>query len=104
VLTVYNNNAWGMITAANGPRSHHMYMFQENLRYDRMAEALGARGEYVTTPEQYKAALGRAYQVAAKEKISTLINVQSTKDFLSAAKFAPGTPRNVEPGATAYTH
>ena len=50
------------------------------------------------------AALGRAYQVAAKEKISTLINVQSTKEFLSAAKFAPGTPRNVEPGATAYTH
>jgi len=104
VMTVYNNNAWGMITAANGPRSHHMYMFQENLRYDKIAEALGARGEYVTTPEQYKAALGRAYQAASREKISTLINVQSSREFLSSQAFPPGTPRNVEPGATAYTH
>jgi thiamine pyrophosphate-dependent acetolactate synthase large subunit-like protein len=104
VMTVYNNNAWGMITAANGPRSHHMYMFQENLRYDKVAEALGARGEYVTTPEQYQAALGRAYEAASKEKISTLINVQSSRDFLSSQAFPPGTPRNVEPGATAYMH
>jgi thiamine pyrophosphate-dependent acetolactate synthase large subunit-like protein len=104
VMTVYNTNAWGMITAANGPRSHHMYMFQENLRYDKVAEALGARGEYVTTPEQYKAALGRAYQAASREKISTLINVQSSRDFLSSQAFPPGTPRNVEPGATAYMH
>jgi len=104
IMTVYNNNAWGMITAAAGPRSHHMYLFQENLRYDRIAEALGARGEYVTTPEQYKAALGRAYQAAVKDKLSTLINVQSSRDFLSTQAFPPGTPRNLEPGATAYMH
>jgi thiamine pyrophosphate-dependent acetolactate synthase large subunit-like protein len=104
IMTVYNNNAWGMITAAQGPRSHHMYMFQENLRYDKVAESLGARGEYVTTPDQYKAALGRAYQAASREKISTLINVQSTRDFLSTQAFPPGTPRNLEPGATAYMH
>ena len=41
-----------------------------------IAEALGARGEYVATPEQYKAALQRAY----------------------------AQPRNVEPGVTAYAH
>ena len=81
-----------------------MYMFQENLRYDKVAEALGARGEYVTTPEQYKAALGRAYEAASKEKISTLINVQSSREFLSSQAFPPGTPRNVEPGVTAYMH
>ena len=104
VMTVYNNNAWGMITAAAGPRSHHMYMFQENLRYDKVAEALGARGEYVTTPDQYKAALGRAYEAASKEKVSTLINVQSSREFLSSQAFPPGTPRNVEPGVTAYMH
>jgi acetolactate synthase-1/2/3 large subunit len=104
VMTVYNNNAWGMITAATGPRSHHMYMFQENLRYDKVAEALGARGEYVTTPDQYRAALGRAYQAASKEKVSTLINVQSSRAFLSSKDFPPGTPRNVEPGVTAYSH
>ena len=104
VMTVYNNNAWGMITAAQGPRSHHMYLFQEHLRYDKIAEALGARGEYVTTAEQYKAALGRAYQAASREKVSTLINVQSSRDFLSTQAFPPGTPRNLEPGVTAYMH
>jgi thiamine pyrophosphate-dependent acetolactate synthase large subunit-like protein len=104
IMTVYNNNAWGMITAAQGPRSHHMYMFQEHLRYDRIAEGLGARGEYVTTPDQYKAALGRAYKAAVAEKASTLINVQSSRDFLSTRTFPPGTPRNLEPGVTAYMH
>ena len=104
IMTVYNNNAWGMITAAQGPRSHHMYLFQENLRYDKIAEGLGARGEYVTTPEQYKAALGRAYQAASREKVSTLINVQSSRDFLSTQAYPPGTPRNLEPGVTAYMH
>jgi len=103
IMTVYNNNAWGMITAANGPRTHHMYMFQENLRYDKIAEALGARGEYVTTPDQYKAALKRAYEAATREKAATLINVQSSRQFLTN-QFPPGTPRNVEPGVTAYTH
>jgi thiamine pyrophosphate-dependent acetolactate synthase large subunit-like protein len=103
IMTVYNNNAWGMITAANGPRTHHMYMFQENLRYDKVAEALGARGEYVTTPDQYKAALKRAYEAATREKAATLINVQSSRQFLTN-QFPPGTPRNVEPGVTAYTH
>lgn len=104
VMTVYNNNAWGMVTAANTPRSLHMYLFQENLRYDRIAEALGARGEYVTTPEQYLDALKRSYKAAATERVSTLINCQSTRAFLSSRDFPPGTPRNVEPGALAYSH
>ena len=61
-----------------------------------------ARGEYVTTPEQYKAALQRAYEAAVKEKVATLINVQSSRQFLTNA-FPPGAqPRNVEPGVTAY--
>ena len=42
VAVVYNNNAWGMWPSAVGtPRSMHMYLFQENLRYDKMAEGLG---------------------------------------------------------------
>jgi thiamine pyrophosphate-dependent acetolactate synthase large subunit-like protein len=103
IMTVYNNNAWGMITAANGPRTHHMYMFQENLRYDKIAEALGARGQYVTTPDQYKSALKDAYDAATRDKVATLINVQSSRQFLTN-QFPPGTPRNIEPGVTAYTH
>jgi acetolactate synthase I/II/III large subunit len=104
IMTVYNNNAWGMIPAANTPRSAHMYLFQENLRYDRIAEALGARGEYVATPDQYKAPLQRVYDAAVKDKVATLINVQSSRQFLTNA-FPPGSqPRNVEPGVTAYAH
>jgi hypothetical protein len=32
-------------------RAMHMYLFQENLRYDKMAEGLGAVGEYVRSQE-----------------------------------------------------
>ena len=105
VAVVYNNNSWGMFPAANGsPRSLHMYLFQENLRYDKMAEGLGARGEYVQTPEELRAALKRSYQIAAKENISTLINVQALKEFTDGSKFAPGIALPVEPGAGAFAH
>ena len=105
VAVVYNNNSWGMWPAALGsPRSMHMYLFQENLRYDKMAEGLGARGEYVQTPEELRAALKRSYQVAAKENISTLINVQALKEFTDGSKYAPGIALPVEPGAGAFAH
>lgn len=58
----------------------------------------------MTTPEQYADALRRAYKIAATERVSTLINCQSSKAFLSAQDFPPGTPRNVEPGAFAFAH
>ena len=78
VCVVYNNNAWGMWPSAVGtPRSMHMYLFQENLRYDKMAEGLGARGEYVRTQDEFRRALKTSYEVAAKERVSTLINVQA---------------------------
>jgi thiamine pyrophosphate-dependent acetolactate synthase large subunit-like protein len=105
ITVVYNNNSWGMWPAAVGSaRSMHMYLFQENLRYDKMAEGLGARGEYVQTPEDLRAALKRAYQSAAKENISTLINVQAIKDFTNGAAYAPGIALPVEPGAGAFAH
>jgi thiamine pyrophosphate-dependent acetolactate synthase large subunit-like protein len=105
VAVVYNNNSWGMWPAAVGsPRSMHMYLFQENLRYDKMAEGLGARGEYVQTPEDLRAALKRSYQIAAKENISTLINVQALKDFTNGAAYAPGIALPVEPGAGSFAH
>ncbi|MGA3203497.1 MAG: thiamine pyrophosphate-binding protein [Bryobacteraceae bacterium] len=105
IAVVYNNNSWGMYPAASGsPRSLHMYLFQENLRYDKMAEGLGARGEYVQTPEELRAALKRSYQVAAKENISTLINVQALKEFTDGSKFAPGIGLPIEPGVGAFAH
>ena len=43
VLVVYNNNAWGVWqSGTRAPRSLHMYLFQENLRYDKVAEGSGS--------------------------------------------------------------
>jgi len=81
-----------------------MYIFQENLRYDKMAEGLGVRGEYVQTPEEFREALKRSYQVAAKESVSTLINCQALKEFTSAKDYPPGNAMNPEPGCGAVAH
>lgn len=105
VAVIYNNNSWGMWPSAVGsPRSMHMYLFQENLRYDKMAEGLGARGEYCTTPEELRAALKRSYDEAAKNQISTLINVQALKEFTSGRDYPPGIALPVEPGVGAFAH
>ncbi len=99
VALIYNNNSWGMWPAAQGsPRSMHMYLFQENLRYDQMAEGLGARGEYVMTPQQLKIALKRSYDIAAKQGISTVINCQAKKEFTQGVRLGP------EPSVGAICH
>lgn len=105
IVVVYNNNSWGMWPSASGSaRSMHMYLFQENLRYDKMAEGLGAHGEYVTTPEQMREALKRSYQLATKEMASSLINVQALKEFTSGKDYLPGIALPVEPGVGAFAH
>ena len=102
---VYNNDAWGTWTSAAGsPRSLHLHLFHENLRYDKMAEGLGARGEYVRTPEEFRDALKRSYQAAAKDGTPTLINVQAIKEFTSARKYPPGSSMNSEPSIGAFQH
>ena len=51
IAVIYNNDCWGMWpNAVSSARSMHLYLFQQNLRYDQMAEGLGARGEYVRMP------------------------------------------------------
>ncbi len=105
ITIVYNNNAWGVWpNAARSARSMHMYLFQENLRYDQMAQGLGANGEYVRTPEQFRAALARAYKLARDEKVSCLINCQAIKEFTSPRDFPPGISLNAEPGVGAVAH
>jgi thiamine pyrophosphate-dependent acetolactate synthase large subunit-like protein len=104
VCVVYNNNAWGMFTSAKEQRSLHMYIFQENLRYDKMAEGLGARGEYVSTQADFKTALKTAYDAASKDRISTLINVQGKKEFTARTPYAPGNQINSEPSVGALGH
>ena len=102
---VYNNNAWGVWPhAARSARSMHMYLFQENLRYDQLAQGLGANGEYVRTPEEFRAALSRAYKLARDEKVSSLINCQAIKEFTSGRAYPPGIAMNPEPGCGAVAH
>jgi thiamine pyrophosphate-dependent acetolactate synthase large subunit-like protein len=90
--------------AVASARSIHMYLFQENLRYDKMAEGLGARGEYVHTPEQFRDALKRSYDAASKQNLSTLIKCQAIKEFTSAKDYPPGNFMNPEPGTGAIAH
>lgn len=105
ITIVYNNNAWGVWpNAARSARSMHMYLFQENLRYDLLAQGLGAAGDYVSTPEDFRAALARAYKRARDEKVSTLINCQAIKEFTSPRDFPPGISLNAEPGTGAVAH
>lgn len=110
VIVVYNNNAWGVWrSGASGGRSdtaraQHMYLFQENLRYEKIGEALGARGEYVTRAEDFLPALSRSYEIAAADGISTVLNCQAIKEFTSARDYPPGHLQKVEPGCMAYYH
>jgi thiamine pyrophosphate-dependent acetolactate synthase large subunit-like protein len=105
ISVIYNNNSWGMWpSAVASARSMHMYLFQENLRYDKMAEGLGARGEYVRTVEEMRGALSRAYEAAVKESASTLINVQALKEFTSGKDYPPGIALNPEPGVGGFAH
>ncbi len=104
IMVVYNNNAWGVWGSGAGRgavRAQHMYLFQENLRYDRIVEALGGNGEYVTSPDQFTPALERSYALAAKEGIPTLINCQGKKEFWTN-QYPPSMPRHIAPGALAY--
>ncbi|HYL72764.1 MAG TPA: thiamine pyrophosphate-binding protein [Bryobacteraceae bacterium] len=105
ICVVYNNNCWGTFTQAIGsPRSMHLYLTQENIRYDKMAEGVGARGDYVRTPEELRDALKRSYQAAAKETVSSLINCQGIKEFTSGKDYPPGIALNAEPGVGAFAH
>jgi acetolactate synthase-1/2/3 large subunit len=105
ICIVYNNDCWGTFTMATStPRAAHMYLFQENLRYDKMAEYLGVRGEYVCTPEDLRAALKRSYDAAAKHCHSTLINCQGIREFNLAEQYPPGLDFAPEPGLGAIRH
>ena len=105
ITVVYNNDCWGTWTStANIPRAMHLHLFQENIRYDRMAEALGAHGAYVRTPEELKTALARSYEIASREGLPSLINVQAKKEFSSPRAYPPGGGMGFEPGVTGFQH
>lgn len=110
IVIVFTNNAWGVwrngLSGGRGrtARAQHMYLFRENLRYEKIGEALGARGEYVTRPEDFAPALARSYEIAAAEGVSTVLNCQAIKEFGSARDYPPGHLQKVEPGCMSYFH
>jgi len=81
-----------------------MHLFQENLRYDKVAEALGGHGEYVTRPADFRPALERAYQTAMTESKPVLVNCQGKKEFWDRQKYPPGELGKIEPGVMSYYH
>ena len=105
VIIVYNNNAWGTWTqASRNPLALPLHLFQENLRYDKVAEALGAHGEYVTKPGEFRPALERAYAVALKDSKPSIVNCQGRKEFHDQSQYPPGFLGKVEPGVMSYYH
>jgi thiamine pyrophosphate-dependent acetolactate synthase large subunit-like protein len=105
VVIVYNNNAWGTwVQAVREPLALPIHLFQENLRYDKVAEALGGYGEYVVTPAEFRPALERAYAVAVKERKPAIVNCQGRKEFWDREKFPPGSIGKIEPGVMSYYH
>lgn len=105
IVIVYNNNAWGTWSGnARNPVTGSLHLFQENVRYDKVGEALGAHGEYVTKPEDFRPALERCYQIAVKESRPSVINCQAKKEFWLRQQFPPGFIGTVEPGCMSYNH
>jgi thiamine pyrophosphate-dependent acetolactate synthase large subunit-like protein len=104
VVLVYNNNAWGTWTSARDAKALPLHLFQENVRYDQVGEALGAHGEYVTRPGDFRPALERAWQVAVTERRPSVINCQGKKEFWLRDKYPPGMLGKIEPGCMSYYH
>jgi len=105
IIIVYNNNAWGTwYLQDDEPKILPMHLFQENIRYDKMAEALGGHGMYITKPEEFTPALKKAYKLAAETSMPVVLNVQGKKEFWQREKYPPGFLGKVEPGVTSYYH
>jgi thiamine pyrophosphate-dependent acetolactate synthase large subunit-like protein len=105
IVIVYNNNAWGTwAEVAREPLALPIHLFQENLRYDKIAEALGGYGEYVTKPAEFRPSLERAYQVVVNERRPALINCQGIKEFWDRQKYPPGMLGKIEPGVMSFFH
>lgn len=105
IVIVYNNNAWGTWTSRRNDKAvAGMHVFQENLRYDMVAKGLGAHGEYVVRPEEFRPALERAYEIAVSERRPSVINCQAKKEFSVRDQYPPGFLGKTEPGCMSYYH
>jgi thiamine pyrophosphate-dependent acetolactate synthase large subunit-like protein len=104
IIIVYNNDCWGtwadFRTFIKGKPSEQIHLFQERLRYDKVGEALGAHGEYVTRPDDFLPALERCYKIAANDSLPSIINCQGKKEFYLRDHYPPGLPAMPASGGT----
>lgn len=104
VIVVYNNNSWGTWKhERENPAIGKLHLMTENLRYDRVCEALGGGGRYVQAPGDFRPALEQAHALAKKDRVPVVLNCQGKKE-LWLPENPPGFLEKVEPGCMAYNH
>jgi thiamine pyrophosphate-dependent acetolactate synthase large subunit-like protein len=102
IVIVYNNAASGTWRNAPAhPAARALHVFQEDLRYDRIAEALGAHGEHVTSAGDFTPALRRAFDIASAESRPAVLNCIGRKELWTEP---PGFLDKTEPGCMSYHH
>ncbi len=77
IVVVANNEglSGGNIQRALYPAGHErVTMFESGIRYEKIAEAFGARGEYVVHPEQVRPAVERALEASRPTCINVMID------------------------------
>jgi acetolactate synthase-1/2/3 large subunit len=107
VVVVWSNNTWGtwrsQMAKPGATRNpvEHCHLFQENLRYDMLAQALGCYGEYVTKPADFAPTLARAYAQTVRDRIPTLVLAQGKKESL-CPEWPPNSLGSINPGVSGY--
>ncbi|HLC30101.1 MAG TPA: thiamine pyrophosphate-dependent enzyme, partial [Dehalococcoidia bacterium] len=83
-IVLYNNSAW----VARNPRpgDNRPYHFQMNLRYDRLAEALGCHGEFVESPEEIGPALERAFASGRPSLLNVIVHPTASTGIYGAGR------------------
>jgi thiamine pyrophosphate-dependent acetolactate synthase large subunit-like protein len=108
VVIVWSNDTWGTWRSRSpidpkGPRQRreHLHLYQQNLRYDLLANALGCYGVYVKKPDDFPGALEECYNLAVKERIPSVINCQGRKESLDK-RWPPPFWGSINPGVSGY--
>ncbi len=106
VILIYNNNSWGTNSSNYyGTRVAQVHLFQENLRYEKLAEGLGCYGEYITKASDLAPALERGWKMAIAKSLPVVLNCQGKKEWWQEKdKYPPGNLGKIEPGCMAYYH
>ena len=92
IAVVYNNNSLGHVAQRGGlgRAPCTCTCSRRTCATTRWPRAWARAASTCTTPEDLRDALKRSYQIASKENVSTLINVQALKEFTSGRDYPPG--------------